>query len=352
MPLCSLAAVAFALQTISWQDLSAPAQRLWAELGSNRESFAQVVAVTRARNTARLREGEIDHLVFYLLQSREFTAEPPIDPALAALDLSQFDKAIQQRTRTLLSALANPSDERQRILATLLPQTNPEAFITTELSRVLKWIREKEEGCRSTASPQSCMAALYTTRGHSSDTNATSMIAVKAAFDWLTANGRSSHQRILLIGPGSDFAPRTGSRSGPVQVYQPKLLRGLFPKPITLDCVDINPRVLRSAASECQSVDRLDIAVDKLDRTYDAIIATNVLLYLDRTELLLALSNIRAMLAPAGVLIHNDGRFEANLFGKAVGLPVLHFGSVNLDDKRRPPLVDRFVIHSPAAPKL
>lgn len=137
-----------------------------------------------------------------------------------------------------------------------------------------------------------------------------------------------------------------------MQVYQPRLLRKLFRQPVIIDCVDLNPRVLAAAAGECDSAERLDVAIERADRTYDAIVATNVLLYLNSSELLPAMSNIRAMLRPAGVFIHNDGRFEAGLFGKASGLPVLHFGNVNLDASRRPPVVDRFVIHSPAPPKL
>lgn len=306
----------------------------------------------RARNAARLREGEIDHLIFYLLQSREFTSAAPVDPALVASDATRFAPDIQRRTRDLLVALQRPSDERQRYLATLLPATVREAFLSKELARVLNWVREKETGCQSAASPQACIAALYTTRGHSSDTGPESTVAVKAALEWLAANGRSGFKRTLLIGPGSDFAPRSGSRNGPARVYQPELLRKLLPGQVTVDCVDLNPRVVQSAADECHSTDQLDIAIERLDRTYDVVVATNVLLYLNREELLTAFSNIRAMLGPQGVFIHNDGRFEASLFGKASGLPPLHFGSVDLNPTRKPAIVDRFVIHSPTAPKL
>lgn len=345
-------AIGLAVHTITWQDLTSPAQRLWSELTSGTTPFNEAIYAIRARNIARLREGEIDHLIFYLLQNPEFTPEPPVDPALASVGLNRFATSIQRRTDDLLRALERPSEERQQYLATLIPRAGRDAFVRAELARVLRWIREKETGCRSAPSPQSCIAALYTSRGHSSDTSPASMIAVEAAFRWLAENGRRGFQRILVIGPGSDFAPRAAGRSGPVQVYQPQLLRKLFPEPVTVDCVDLNPRVLKSAAGDCDSTDQLDIAVERLDATYDAIVATNVLLYLDRAELLPAFSNIRAMLRAHGVFIHNDGRFETNLFGKAAGLPVTHFGSVDLDATRRPAIVDRFVIHSPAAPKL
>jgi hypothetical protein len=77
-----------------------------------------------------------------------------------------------------------------------------------------------------------------------------------------------------------------------------------------------------------------------------------VLLYLDQRELLLAMHNVRAMLPADGVFIHNDGRFAAQLFGRAAGLPVIHFESLTVDAARSVTLVDRFVIHSPADPRL
>ena len=38
----------------------------------------------RQTHAARVREGDFDHLVFYLLQSTHFTSLPPIEPALSA----------------------------------------------------------------------------------------------------------------------------------------------------------------------------------------------------------------------------------------------------------------------------
>jgi hypothetical protein len=76
------------------------------------------------------------------------------------------------------------------------------------------------------------------------------------------------------------------------------------------------------------------------------------LLYLDEKELLLALHNVRSMLAPDGVFIHNDGRFAIQLFGRAAGLPVIHFESLTIGATRSVELVDRFVIHSAGDAKL
>ncbi|HYZ83677.1 MAG TPA: class I SAM-dependent methyltransferase, partial [Bryobacteraceae bacterium] len=157
-------------------------------------------------------------------------------------------------------------------------------------------------------------------------------------------NGTAAPKRVLIIGPGSDFAPRTDLRDAPATSYQPRLLREMFPA-ATIDCVDLNPRVVRAAAKDCDSSIQLDIGTSRLDRIYDTVIATNVLLYLDQPELLLAFQNIRAMLVKGGAFIHNDARFETKVFGQAVDLPAVHFGSVTLDADRRPVLTDRWVIH-------
>ena len=340
-------ALALVISTISWQDLSFYAQKLAVELGFKPASFAQSVETIRSRNSARLREGEIDHLIFYLLQSTEFTSVPSINPAVAAVN----DAAVRSRMSDLVRALIKPSSERQQYVATLLPPSHPEAFLEREFSRVLKWIHDKEVGCRSAESPQSCIAALYTTRGHSSDTSPQSMAPVRAAWGWLIKERPIHPRRVLIIGPGSDFAARTALKPGPVQSFQPAALKALLPD-ATVDCLDLNPRVVRAVSEECDAALEADISIHRSDVTYDLIVATNVLLYLDDKELLLAMQNVRSMLAPTGSFVHNDTRFQTNLFGRAVGLPVLHFGSVTVDAIHKPPLIDHFVIHSPAAPKL
>jgi len=338
------------MQLLGWRDLSPPGQRLASQLGITEAEFPATIDSIRARNAARLQQGEIDHLIFYMLQSKEFTAEEPIDPAAAAA--AQADTpSVRRRIADFSRALANPAGNRQIYFATLAPK-DAANFLEEQLARTLRWIREKEIGCRTAPSPQACIADLYVTRGHSSDTSPQSMESVRAAFEWLRRAPGFRPKRILIVGPGTDFAPRTALRDMPEMIYQPRLTRELAGSGVKIDCVDLNPRVVQSAASECASVELLDIATGHLPVTYDVIIATNVLLYLDEKELLLAMHNVRAMLAQNGVFIHNDARFAVQLFGRAAGLPVKHFGSVTLDSSRRTPLVDRFVIHSPAAPRL
>ena len=54
---------------------------------------------------------------------------------------------------------------------------------------------------------------------------------------------------------------------------------------------------------------------------FDLIIATNILPYFDDTKLMLAMSNIAAMLAPGGVFMHNEGRPVLGELTDALGLP-------------------------------
>ena len=65
----------------------------------------------------------------------------------------------------------------------------------------------------------------------------------------------------------------------------------------------------------------LDIVTERLDRTFDVIIATNILPYFDDTGLMLALDNVAAMLAPGGVFLHNESRPILADVTAAIGLP-------------------------------
>jgi len=178
------------------------------------------------------------------------------------------------------------------------------------------------------------------------------MAPVRSAFEWLRREAAFRPKRILIVGPGVDFAPRTGLQDKPPITYQPRLTRDLADTGVRIDCVDLNPRVVRAAIDECDSAEVLDIVTQRVEATYDVVIATNVLLYLEEKELLLAMHNVRAMLVPDGVFIHNDGRFAVQLFGRAAGLPAIHFETLTVDATRPVTVVDRFVIHSPGDPKL
>jgi SAM-dependent methyltransferase len=68
----------------------------------------------------------------------------------------------------------------------------------------------------------------------------------------------------------------------------------------------------------------LDIVVDRLERRFDLVVVTNVFPYLTDADLALALANIGLMLAPGGVLLHNEARPLAGAAARAAGLSLIH----------------------------
>ena len=75
---------------------------------------------------------------------------------------------------------------------------------------------------------------------------------------------------------------------------------------------------------------RLDIVTERLaaTRAYDLVIVTNVFPYLSDPELIVAIANIAAVLAPGGALIHNEPRPLLQSTAAAIGLPAVHARSV------------------------
>jgi len=67
----------------------------------------------------------------------------------------------------------------------------------------------------------------------------------------------------------------------------------------------------------------LDIVTERLDdRPFDLIVATNILPYFDDLQLMLAMSNVGAMLAPDGVFLHNEARPLVREIAAALGFPL------------------------------
>jgi len=95
------------MQFLGWRDLSPPGQRLASQLGITEANFPAAIDSIGARHSARLRQGEIDHLIFYMLQSKEFTAEDPIDPAASAA-AEAVTPSVRRRIADFSRALANP----------------------------------------------------------------------------------------------------------------------------------------------------------------------------------------------------------------------------------------------------
>jgi len=82
--------------------------------------------------------------------------------------------------------------------------------------------------------------------------------------------------------------------------------------------VRVRPDVARTL-----SAIELDIVTEHLDdRPFDLVVATNILPYFDDRQLMLAMSNIAAMLAPNGVFLHNESRPLLREITAALGFPL------------------------------
>lgn len=420
-PLFLLAALSAAQQprSVEYTDLGPATRQILAKQGTGADRFPNLVRALNRDTAARLRDGESDHLIFFLLQSNKFTRRAKIEPALSARDFvqsltpaaraaylageaapalaSKVPAGVKERMRDFLSALQHPQpDERLTwFRQSLLESGRSLDYLCTEYARAMRFLYQKEFVPGNGASP-------YQSRGHSSDTRIESSFAVATALNVLKAlDARLRIARVLIVGPGLDFAPRTDFiDSYPPQSYQPYavadalLASGLAaPGHLRIDCVDINPRVLdffrefphrrerrlillhgwnsseyneyfrtlghsigvesptaggKSLLVSQQAADsigatKLNVITDRYDPPphYDLIVATNVFVYFNSTELVLALDNIRSMLTPGGYLIHNELRPEVEEFSTA-----LNFGTLQARTLRfTPTLFDSFVIH-------
>src|SRR5262245_50226316 len=260
-----LAAVS-AARTVTWQDLPAAVQARIQQAGFTAANFDSKVAAAAIDAQTRVREGDFDHLVFYVLQSTHFTKLPPIEPALsakarieqalsgrgkvniappdAAARIKAFVKAVNSRDR-------DPRLAYFRALVEGARRDEPElqALIELHYVRAMSFLYEKEFATRSPAEA----ARLYQKRGLSTDTEVEVGYAVHTGLGVLKQLDPSRRiRRVLIVGPGMDLAPRTGLlESGPPESYQPwaviDALVGLgLSRLEDLEVVgaDINPRVV------------------------------------------------------------------------------------------------------------
>ena len=76
------------------------------------------------------------------------------------------------------------------------------------------------------------------------------------------------------------------------------------------------------SAARALEAETLDIVTERLDgKSFDLVVATNILPYFDDGELMLAMTNVSAMLAPGGVFLHNEARPVLDEITTALGLP-------------------------------
>jgi hypothetical protein len=405
-----------ASRTITWADL-APLHTGLEARGVTAASFGAFVEKTHADSLRRVREGDLDHLVFYALQSTHFTKLPPIEPALSAkalvggLDAASRDAflksppdveppippAVRERVAALLRALDSPAgDSRLTYFQSLVHTTFPdrrkrEAGVLGDYLRAMRFMYQKEFVAQRAGA--GAVAELYRTRGLSTDTAVEAGYLVSLGLGVVKALDPATRiRRVLIIGPGLDLAPRTALiESGSPESYQPwavidALLSLGLSRPDDLEVVgaDINPRVVqhllraratppaltlvseigetdrisftqdfrdyfnglgrsigaieavasaprghlgkvvrvRPAAARALGAEQLDIVTERLDgQKFDLVIVTNVLPYFDDVQLMLAMCNIASMLAPGGVLLHNEARPSLRDLTAALGLP-------------------------------
>jgi hypothetical protein len=367
--------------------------------------FAQLVDSIERSTAERVARGENEHLVYFILQSQVFTRLPRIEPGASAgefvarlepagrarfleagiLPEANPPEAVAARIRDFMRALGRPSsDERIRYFKTLPVCRAPsERGLGAEYARAMRFLFLKDF---TGTGPD---PLLYRSRGHSTDTQVDANFALWTGLAVLKATHPETRiERVLIIGPGMDFAPRTEFFDFlPPQSYQPyavaDALIGLglsAPDRLRIHCVDINPRVVdflngfarredrklvllsrtadpdfadyfadlgRHIGAEiggrhyglplektiavrqdvARSIDAalLNIITQRYDPSpaFDLAIATNVLIYLNDSELALALTNVAAMLAPGGCFMHNELTTAVEAYGREAGLDVV-----------------------------
>ena len=266
---------------IRFADIPASLQP-WVEAqGISARGFSDHIAGIGRQTAARERDGEFDHLIFFLLQSRSFTTQPKIEPALSAHEFvrglgeadrekylsgglfrlpagDRIPKLVRVRIGEFIKAIAkNRDDARLAYFKQLLnaEKTRPADLLIAEYARAMRFLYRKEFASREIKPEQltAYISSLYQTRGHSTDTQIEANYAVYTAMAALKAQSPSTQiRRVLIIGPGLDFAPRTDliDAFGP-QSYQPfavaDALLGLKfaqRESLRIHCADINDRVV------------------------------------------------------------------------------------------------------------
>ena len=436
---------------ITWQDTAALHSRLEAG-GITAAGFSAYVDRTHRSSLRRVREGDLDHLVFYALQSTHFTPAPAIEPALSArafveslgeperdqflrtrqAPLSKIPPDARARIADLLRSLSSPTgDPRLMYFHDLVTSAFPDRSarqdgLLREYVRVMQFVYQKEFVAQHAVDAADVVAGLYRSRGLSTDTAVEAGYVVYIGLAVMKSLAPDHPvRRVLIVGPGLDLAPRTGLvEEGPPESYQPwavidALLALGLSRAGDLEVVgaDINRRVVdhldrertappaltlvtgireddnvqfssdyrayfaqlgraigdphvdaaiastggrlhktvrvRPAIAGALGAAQVDIVTERLGgRPFDLIVATNILPYFDDTQLMLAMANIGAMLAPGGVLLHNEARPILNDVTTSLGFPFEQSRRVTIATVRGAPapLFDSIWLHRRIAP--
>ena len=170
---------------ITWDDI-APLRPRFEAWRLKAAEFPSYIERIHQQNRQRVREGDLDHLVFYLLQSTGFTALPAIEPAVSAralvesldpsqrseflntskLDAARVPAAVRSRIAAFERALDKPGeDARLRYFRDLLTEAVPKgadlkAALTSEYLRAMRFVYQKEFVAQRTEHPADAVADL------------------------------------------------------------------------------------------------------------------------------------------------------------------------------------------------
>ena len=263
---------------VRWAD-TAPVQEALRASGLTEASFDAYVARVAADNLRRVAEGDLDHLVNYLLQSTRITTAPPIEPALSAKRLVEalhpdrraaflagdaqaapaVPREVAARIDALLRAVETPRQDArltyfgQLLDAAVASPRDRAAAVAAEYLRVMRFTYEKEFVAQREAAPAAAVADLYRRRGLSTDTAVEAGYVVHLGLAVLKASDPGRRiRRVLIVGPGLDLAPRTALHEATApESYQPwavldaVVALGLAKmEDVEIVAADINPRVV------------------------------------------------------------------------------------------------------------
>jgi hypothetical protein len=380
---------------VSWADVDPALRPAFDKEGMGEERIGDFVRMVERQTGTRVREGMAEHAVYYVLQSKSFTTLPPIVPAAGARTWHQtrtIPVAVRERIHAFLAA--QDLDSRGRLLAGHLPATERTAYLEESYRRAMRFLHAKEIESLALEGQQrrNEVASLYTTRGHSTDTSIEAAFAASIELAALSGRAPGSRiRRVLIAGPGLDLAPRENlADRAPPQSVQPYAVADALVRSglaaaddLVIDCADVNPAVVEfirnfpenprlvllrpEGASDSAKyanglADRIArVPVDLARRIraerwniltrrppvalYDLVVATNVLLYFSRRELLLAINNIHAALRPGGYFLHNDTRGEIEEFTVPAGFGPVNARMVRLGERGSTVLYDAAVLH-------
>jgi hypothetical protein len=263
---------------IEYVDLPPAVRSRLAGHGIDQPRFPEYLRHIEAETSRRLQEGQRDHFIYYALQSQRFTRLPRIEPALSARSFVERLPDVARRRlladRSYLPAAGFPERERARVEALLrsiesapgdpwliafrdlVPArdglTSADAFYP-DYVRVARFLYRKEFVAAVDSASAAATARLYEDRPHSADTRVEAGFAMYVGLASLRALDPALRlPQVLIVGPGLDFAPRTGLiDSVAPQSYQPFAVADALlslslasPTDLRVHSVDINPRVV------------------------------------------------------------------------------------------------------------